>query len=388
MTALENSRDPDPNNNKTIYSAVVLAVIGPIFFLLQPIYAGALTDTLGFNAQEIGWLIGAEISGTAIASVSAFFCIRRLNWRAVVLFGLAAQAICNLASCFVTGYLELLMLRLVTAVLGMGPIYIVAVAMLSATERTGRNFSLVVFGQMTLAIAGMAIVPQFIPDYGLAALFVPVAVIGILACGVARYIPQQAAVRLEQSIPDYARENSAPAIGVLWIQGFWYLGIAGVWTFIERIGVGQGIPAIDVSGALAIGMAVGLAGAISSGYLIERFGRLLPFTVGMVFQVVAIALLFEGRGYTGFLLVICLYNVMWNISIPPIFELMAAADGQGRFAVILPTAQAVALLVGAIMGGILVHDYGLMAVLVSGILFTTVALLLFAGISIRLDRSV
>jgi len=377
----------NPDDPRTIGAGVVMAVIGPIFFLLQPFYVGTLADVLGFNAQQIGWLIGAEISGTAIASIAAFFYIRRLNWQAVVVLGLVTQAICNLASCFVTGYLELVILRLVTAVFGMGPIYIVAIAMLSVTTRTSHNFSLVVFGQMTLAIAGLAILPSFVPEFGLGALFAPVAVVGILAFGIIRFVPKVAMARAEQAIPEAVRNNPRPAVGVLGVQLLWYLGIAGVWTFIERIGVDAGVATKDVNNALAIGMAVGLAGAISSGYLTERFGRVMPFMVGMGFQAVAIALLFEGRDYFGFLAIVCLFNLAWNLSIPPLFELMAVADSQNRLTVMLPTAQAVALLVGSIIGGLLVHDFGLSAVLVSGIAFTLLALGLFLLIAYKLAQS-
>ena len=377
----------NPDDPRVIGAAVVMAVIGPIFFLLQPMYVGALVDVLGFNAQQIGWLIGAEISGTAVASIAAFFYVRHLNWRAVVSFGLLAQAICNLVSCLVTGYVELLLLRFATAALGMGPLYIISIAMLSVTKRTGFNFSIVVFGQMTLAIAGLAILPNFVPQFGLAALFAPIAIIGAIAFSVTRFIPRQAMNRSGNMVLDIARNNASPAIGVLGVQSLWYLGIAGVWTFIERVGVDAGLVSADVNKALAIGMAVGLAGAISSGYLTERFGRVLPFVVGMVFQCVAITLLLEGRDYYGFLAIICLYNLMWNMSIPPLFELMAVADGQNRFAVILPTAQALALMIGAIMGGMFVHDFGLSAVLISGIVFTLLALLLFLFIAYRLDRS-
>ena len=387
MKGISTDQPVNPDDSRVIGAAVVMAVIGPIFFLLQPFYVGALADVVGFNAQQIGWLIGAEISGTAVASIAAFFYVRYLNWRAVVTFALLAQAICNLASCLVTGYTELLLLRFVTAVLGMGPLYIIAIAMLSVTTRTGVNFSIVVFGQMTLAIAGLAILPDFVQQFGMAALFAPIAIIGVVAFSITGFIPRQAMTRAEGRVPEIARNNARPAIGVLWVQSLWYLGIAGVWTFIERIGVEAGLASTDVNTALAIGMAVGLAGAISSGYLTERFGRVLPFLVGMIFQCVAITLLLEGRDYYGFLAIICLYNLMWNMSMPPLFELMALADGQNRYAVILPTAQALALMIGAIMGGIFVHDFGLSAVLISGIVFTLLALLLFLVIAYWLDRS-
>lgn len=387
MRGIITDQPVNPDDPRVIGAGVVMAVIGPIFFLLQPFYVGALADVLGFNAQQIGWLIGAEISGTAIASIAAFFYVRQLNWRAVVIFGLLAQAICNFASCLVTGYVELLLLRFVTAVLGMGPLYIIAIAMLSVTKRTGLNFSVVVFGQMTLAIAGLAILPNFVPKFGLAALFAPIAIIGVIALSVTGFIPRQAMTRPEGMVPETARNNARPAIGVLWVQSLWYLGIAGVWTFIERVGVEAGLASADVNKALAIGMAVGLAGAVGSGYLTERFGRVVPFLLGMAFQCVAITLLLEGRDYYGFLAIICLYNLMWNMSIPPLFELMAAADVQNRYAVILPTAQALALMLGAILGGLFVHDFGLSSVLISGIVFTLLALLLFLVVSNRLTRS-
>lgn len=373
-------------------AGIFLCVLGPIFFLIQPLYVGTLADQVGFDPQQIGWISGAEFGGTAVVSIAAFFLIHRINWRTVITFALLIQALGNFASGYVTSFTELLVLRLATAVFGMAPLYIVAIAILSNTARVSRNFSLVVFGQMLLAIASLAMLPDFIASYGLAPLFFPFACLGLLALPLVYFVPNgsdqgTSHPRRQEANGILSLAAAMPATGVLLVQLVWYAGIGGVWAFVERVGVAGGIAPGDVADALALGMAVGLAGALSAGYLTERWGRIPPFLIGMLFQVVAIALLLRTVTPETFLLSVCIYNFMWNLCLPPLFDLIVAADPKNRFSVLLPTFQSLGIVVGSVLGGTLVKNQGLSAVLLVGIFLTVAALALYLVIALRIERA-
>jgi len=372
-------------------AGIFLCVLGPIFFLIQPLYVGTLTDQLGFDPQQVGWISGAEFGGTVVVSIAGFFLIHRLNWRLVIAAALTVQAIGNFASGYFTSFTELLILRLTTATFGMAPLYIVAIAILSNTSRVSRNFSLVVFGQMLLAIASLALLPDFIPHHGLATLFVPFACLGLIALPLLYLVPEGAKGRTGAPQPTRPEDSNAttsivPAAGVLVVQVIWYAGIGGVWAFIERVGVAGGLAAGDVADALAVGMGVGLIGALSAGYLTERLGRIPPFLTGMLFQVVAIAILLNTVTPGSFLLSVCIYNFMWNLCLPPLFDLIVATDPKNRFSVLLPTFQSLGIIIGSVVGGTLVKNFGLPALLAAGIGLTLLSLAIYILIARQYER--
>ena len=372
----------------TVVTAIFLCSLGPVFFLIQPIYVGTLADQVGFNPQQIGWISGAEFSGTAIASIAGFFLLRRLDWQKIATIALLLQAIGNILSGYSNSFVELLLLRFLTATLGMAPLYVLSIAVLSNTSRASRNFALVVFGQMLIAIVGLALLPNFTPRYGLATLFYPVAFIGLMALTLLSFVPKGSGRDADASQPSEATLTAfVPAAGVLLVQLIWYTGVGGVWAFVERVGVAGGMAPTDVGDALATGMAVGLVGALSAGYLTEKRGFILPFLVGMLSQTVAIGLLLQNVTPATYLISVCLYNFMWNLCLPPIFGLIVAVDSTNRFSVLLPTCQSLGIVVGSVVGGTLAKTQGLPVVMLVGIALTLVALGVYLWIARQVGRS-
>jgi len=133
-------------------------------------------------------------------------------------------------------------------------------------------------------------------------------------------------------------------------------------------------------------MGVGLIGALSAGYLTERLGRIPPFLTGMLFQVVAIAILLNTVTPGSFLLSVCIYNFMWNLCLPPLFDLIVATDPKNRFSVLLPTLQSLGIIIGSVVGGTLVKNFGLPALLAAGIGLTLLSLAIYILIARQYER--
>ena len=160
-------------------------------------------------------------------------------------------------------------------------------------------------------------------------------------------------------------------------QCVWYLGLGGVWAFVERIGVDAGIDAEGIGNALAIGMAFGLLGAFVAAAVADRFGRVMPFVVAMAGQVVAVWLFAELENVNGLVIAICLYNGTWNFALPYLFAMAALADTRGQLVVLMSTAQAIGLTFGATMAGAIIGQWGLRAVAWQGGIAAISALLIF-----------
>ena len=360
----------------SIAAIVLLGAVSVAGFNIQPMYLGALADHLGLSAEQLGAIAGLEIAGSALAGVLATFWIRRWNWQRVSLFALAALAVGNVTSVYVSDFGTLAALRFMTGFLGVGTNYALAIAALSDTHHTERNYSIAVVVQVAVAIIGFTFLPSIIAESGIAAVFLPLGAIALLLMPFMRYLPNGG------SPGEAAQAHDIPVSPLaIWLalgcQAVWYLGIGGVWAFVERIGVDAGIDAEGIGNALALGMAVGLAGAFIAAAVADRFGRVVPFAVAMLGQVLAVWVLADVEELNGLIIAICLYNGTWNFALPYIFAVAALADTHGKLVVLMSTAQAVGLTLGASLAGAVIGRYSLTAVTYQGGAAALAALVIF-----------
>jgi predicted MFS family arabinose efflux permease len=363
----------------SVAAIVMLGAVAVAGFNIQPMYLGALADHLGFSAAQLGLIAGAEIAGSALAGVVAVSWVRRWNWRWVALAALLALGAGNLASAYATRFEVLIVLRSLTGFFGIGTSYALAIAALSATRQTERNFSIAIVAQVSIAILGFLMLPSYMAKAGTPAVFLPLAAIAFLLIPVLNFLP--AGGRRGSLEAVYQRPSTAWLIWVaLLCQCVWYLGLGGVWAFVERIAVNASIDAGEIGAGLAIAMAVGLLGAFVAAVIADRWGRVIPFALAMLIQLVALSLLADLRDYRGFVIAICLYNAAWNFALPYLFSLAALADVRGQLVVLMSTAQAVGLTVGASVAGALIGRWGLGAVPWQGGAAAFAALLIFVGL--------
>ncbi len=386
-TRMSNNNDTgDRDRPRSIATIVFLGAAAVAGFNIQPMYLGALADHLSFTAEQLGLIAGLEVAGGALAGIAATFWIRRWNWRRMAFFALLALALGNVASAYATDFETLALIRFLTGFLGIGTNYALAIAALGDTRKVDRNYSIAVVVQVSVAILGFAVLPPYIGSLGTEAVFLPLALLAIAVLPFLGCLPR-GGVREEAPATTSRASSSVPIWLALGCQCIWYLGIGGVWAFVERLGNEAGIDAEGIGNALAIGMAVGLLGAFAAAGVANRFGRIIPFTVAMLGQVVAVWLLADLQDQTGLIIAICIYNGAWNFALPYMFALAASADTRGQLVVLMSTAQAIGITLGATLAGAIIGNYGLLAVTYQGggaaigaiAVFVSAALLLRRG---------
>jgi MFS family permease len=189
MNYMSSNADSSRDRPASIAAIVLLGAVAVAGFNIQPMYLGALADHLGFSAEQLGLIAGAEIAGGALAGVAAISWVRRWNWQRVALVALLVLGIGNLASAYVTNFESLVVIRFLTGFLGIGTNYALAIAALSDTHHTERNFSIAVVTQVSIAMAGFMILPSFIGESGTSAVFLPLAAIAFLLVPFLKFLP-------------------------------------------------------------------------------------------------------------------------------------------------------------------------------------------------------
>jgi len=351
------------DNPLSIIAAIALGTVSVAAFNVQPMYLGALADHLGFDAQSLGLLAGIEVAGTAVAGVVALYWVKRWNWRRVAQIALTTMIVGNILSALVSDFVVLAGIRFVTGVVGMGSGYALSIAALSDTRNVDANFSYAVVAMVAIGALGFLVLPGYIGVWGPRAIFYPLALIALITLPTTRFLPTTS-----RKVNATQTGQNPTANRLVWLavacQCIWYVGLGGFWAFIERLATNAGIAAGGIGQALAIGLAIGLAGAIAAAAVADKFGRILPFTIAMFGQIAALTLLIDLNSLTWLIVAICVYNTAWNFALPYIFAIAAVADTSGRLVVLMSTAQAVGLTIGAVVAGAMVSRYGLSAILI------------------------
>ena len=153
-----------------IAAMVVLAVVGAMFFLLMPMYIGALSDYAGFDSKQIGNLTFFELIGVVLVSVSSLLWIRRLNWRVGIALACSGLAVANGLAVMNHDYDWLVAVRILAG-FSEGALLCIAYVAMGDTEKVDRNFSFGVIGQILAPGIFFVMLPGWLENLGLSAIY-------------------------------------------------------------------------------------------------------------------------------------------------------------------------------------------------------------------------
>lgn len=368
--------DIDINQTIPKVAAILLAVVGILVPNLQPIFIGAMAENLGFSASQLGYIAGIESFGVGLSSILAIFWIGRLNWQNASFFSLAFLAIGNLVSVFLIDFTTLLIARGLIGFFGGGILFAISLAALSNCKNIDRVFSYMVLAQVTSMFLGMLLMPYAIPYWGVAGVLVPVAILAAITLPAARFMPTKSNNVERLNIKKYI--GNGPIFWGIAAQLVWYIGVGGVWAFIERIGDNAGLSGTDIGLALGLGMILSVAGTILAAIFADRFGRLLPFTLAMLVQVFVLFGLFGFSTVFEYGVIWTFFNLAWNYGLTYMYSGTADADYTGKYIVMIPSGQNFGLAIGMGVGGVLVANFGLNSVVYAAIFCNFIAIVLFS----------
>ncbi len=335
---------------QSVVAAVILSVIGVFGLMPQPLIVGALQDHLGFTSQQASLITAAEVFGGALASILAVFWIRRINWRTATFFAIVVVVIGNFVSSYLTGFGSLITVRFIVGILGQGTAFVVAISIISNTTNPDRNFAFSIASQVAFAIIGFAVLPYAIAQWQLGGILLPLGALALLALVFIAWVPTGSGEHAgdDEQATDVRIGLPLVALGALMI---WCLGLGGIYAFEERIGVAAGLEKTAVGSALAAAVAVGFLGAIAASWVADRWGRILPVTIALLMQIVAVLLLQGEMTWILFTLIASVFHFFWNFTGPYLMGTVASADQTGRISVLIPAAQTGGFAIGAAIAG-------------------------------------
>lgn len=318
-----------PYAAKARLAAIVLfAAITPTILMTAPAVAAQLASQWQLSPARIGDLFSVELGAMSLATLPAWWWLKRVDWRAAALVAALLFIAANLLSMLADTYAVLLMLRFASALAG-GSLMILCLASAATTVNPSRVYGLWVMGQLVVGALGLVVLPGLFERFGLNACYLILAALMTLLLPLARAFPAGSPAAQASRAAALPGSRCKAVLGVGAVLGF-YISLGGVWTFIGALGASAGISAQHSGEVLAIATVVGIAGAASASLIGGRLPRGVLLLVGYALMAGAVLLLLGQPALLRFALAALLFKFTWTFILPLVLACLADLDHSGK----------------------------------------------------------
>ncbi len=381
----------DADSLVAIAAAVMISFVGNAVVMGMPLMVGALADFLHFSEQQVGWMASADLGGMFLASLFTAAVVSRVNRRHLATLGILVAIAANYLSTQFQAFDSLVMVR-VMAGFGGGICYSTGIACLAITRKTGRNFSIMMFGLVLINAIELYTIPSLTGAWGIDGIFLAFCVAFALCLGVIPLLYPHTPARPSVA-QDADRDTSKPRLptylplACLLAVSCFYITIGSFWAFIERAGVDAGLTDAFIANVLTLGNVFTLAGCVAAVWLSNRAGQSRVLMAALGGMAGVLGLLAVDIGATTFVIGTFGFCIAWLFT--DIFQLgtLSHIDASGRYAALVPAAQGLAQTAApAIAGFLLSRQLGYGAVMLLGAAGSLCALVIYAVVYARLRR--
>ncbi len=368
----------DVNSRRSIVAVLYLAVVGPCVFILQPGFVQGLVEYVGLSEQAAGYVASAEMFGIAATTVLLSLVAQRVSWRNFLVFSALLCAVGNFASIGQTDPQTLAVIRFITG-LGSGGLISLTFTMAGLTERTDRNFGLIIVWVLTYGAFGLLIMPTAYQAVGMNGVLAFFGLFCASSLLFVRNTPDSGHAHADESRRrDYSALVQRISLTAILIYN---IAIGIVWAYLFLVGIEAGMAEQSVANALTVSQFMGIVGAFLVVVFEKRFGRVLPLLVTISGTAAFIYILVGDLDANGFWIAVCGFNFLWNISMPYLLATMAEFDYRGRMVVHGVSMQMIGLAIGPSLAAQLLARGGYDLVNTAGVMmFIAAALVILPGV--------
>ncbi len=367
----------DINSRKSIISIIYLGIIGPCVFILQPGFIQGLVAYLGFDERQAGLIASYEMFGIATTTILMSFISNRIDWQKVLFICLFVCAVGNMFSIGQTDFMLLSINRFVIG-LGSGGLLSLSFTMAGLTTNPDRNFGLIVVWVLIYGAFGMLLMPTAYELFGMNSLYVFLALFCASGLLIVKHLPHSGdIVELPKQLLEYSNKIKISSLsGVL----IYNIAIGIVWAYLFLVGLEAGMGEQAVANAITLSQFFGIGGALVPVFLQARVGRILPLGIGILGGAGFIFLIVGDIDSLMFWVGVCGFNLLWNLTVPFLFAVLADYDTRGRIVTYGVSMQFLGLALGPFIAALLLEIGGFDLVNISGlVLFVCAALLMLPG---------
>lgn len=318
----------DLNSRRSIFAIILINVIGPAAYIVQPALVQGFVEHLNFNEQQAGYVAAIEMWGVAITTVFFMFLTGLLNWRFAIACAALLMIVGNLLSLVFQDPFAFALTRGAVGI-GEGVLISLGFTMLGLTRNPDRNFGLMVMWLLLFGAIVIVMLPkvyQLIGMDGLLIFFVFLSAIPLL---ILKRLPASTKERLQVAEGSINAPLIYQLLTVVSVTAF-FIGIGAIWAYLFLIGVNAQGTEQSVANSLMTAQYVGAAGAFSAAILADRFGRIIPVTIALFGCLLAQLFFFDGLGFLAYFAGVCIFNFCYNLAHPYLYAVLSSIDRTGN----------------------------------------------------------
>jgi DHA1 family inner membrane transport protein len=398
MPAGRLSVSPAPDRASIAAYALMLGVGGLVYNIL-PIFLGAAADSLALSHSQTGFLGSAHLLGFGGMPLTTPLWIHRLSRRRVAcvasLFSVIAFLSCALCSTFGV----LLVASVVSGMAG-GVLFSLSVLGLGEAQNQNSERAFAVGQTVAILLAAICVwtMPTLvIPRWGFGGVALELAAVALaVTCFAPWFLLTRPKAAGLSGLPPQTRGSTQliPVFIAMVGFGFYYLGLAGLWSFLERIGKDAGLSPLVVANAFSIEKIMVLLVCVLTFWQANHLGRRLPLIISCGGMILATLMLAAFRGPLLYVVAVSTFGVFWTYGFPFQASIITTADRHGRYASVAPAFMGGGSTIGPVVAGLAVSDgsYANVYILMSVFCVIGTAMLLMAtqltraGVNESLDK--
>ena len=366
----------DANDGRALATACFLMAVGGLEFSIMPLFLGGMATHLLFSEQQVGFIGSAYLIGFTLTSFSAVFWSRRINWRSAILIA-AVVAFVSYGIATATGSLLMILVLIFSVGCSRGVFYAISICSLGDREMVERSFAWGSVATMVLAGLGMLVLPYIMQKWLIYGLLIPVMSVSVVAAVLVRWLPVRSRKRDNPTQSTQSGKTLQVFLGLLGLLIFW-IGMCGIWAFLERIGNASGLSPQSIGTVLAVSYVAVILVAFLAAWLGDRIGRAAPIFIGMATMLAGIVYMDRTLTFVAFMSASILFQTGWIFCYPYMMAVINKADISGRFVPLIAAAQGLGASLGSGLGGSLhaagegysaLYRMGVIALLVSLVMF-------------------
>jgi MFS family permease len=299
---------------------------------------------MGYTDEQAGLIASAEMFGVASTAIGLNFILNKINWRVLITIFLIVAGVGNFLSLGMPDTSSLMIMRFITG-LGSGGIMVFSFTMMGLTERADRNMGWMVVSLLVYGALGLLVMPTVFVSIGVEGLLIFFGFFCLSGLIIVKSLPcsHQDHEEIANTQKTYPRSTKLiTLIGVLCYN----ISIGLVWVYIFVVGVDAGISEQLVANGLTASQFFGILGASMAILFEGRYGRFLPLTIGVLGGAVGIWMLIGIPSAISFIVGVCVFNCLWNLTLPYLMALLSDFDNRGGMVTIGVTLQFVGFAIG------------------------------------------
>ncbi|HWM67605.1 MAG TPA: MFS transporter [Steroidobacteraceae bacterium] len=355
-------------------------------YLGLPLILGALADEYGFGNPQIGWIGAAENAGMLLGSVSVSVLGRWTSYRALTALGIAIALAGNGITLGSTSFTAFCTVRLLTGI-GSGICYSAAIAALSLTRQSARNFSIFVVVLVIANSLELWLIPAVVAAWHARGIYAVLDLLFLPPALLIGYIPKGLAYAPDEAPPVAARAMPLAVLCLLGVVLF-CVAASAFYAYAERIGLSVGMTESSIANTLTLCNLFSLTGSMLAYALGRRWGQHRPQMAAILVMISVYAMWSISLSVPAYICGVLIFFEVWSMASVYQLSTLTGIDPSGRYVALIPAAQGIGQSAGPFLAGtLLAQQLGFAQMLGVVALFAIGSLVSYSGVYLRLRRS-